>query len=110
MKKEKNSPSFWKKPWVASIGIFILSQLILITFEKTGWIPNLKDIEGTVWGKIVELSLFNRLFGFYETPHFNLVTGLLVIVCLLPGIIGMGKELYEYLIRKMGSRESYKSR
>lgn len=49
MKKEKNSPSFWKKPWVASIGIFILSQLILITFEKTGWIPNLKDIEGTVW-------------------------------------------------------------
>lgn len=93
----KERTSFWKKPWVASIGVFILAQFIFIIFETTGWIPNLKEIEGTLWGRIAQNSLFNKLFGFYETPHFNVATGFFVITCLIPGIAGMGKELISYL-------------
>lgn len=92
--KQKNSTSFWKKTWVASIGVFILSQLLFKTLETTGWIPNLKEIDGTVWGKIDQMHLFNKFFGFYETPHFNIMTGFLVITCLIPGIIGGIKDFF----------------
>lgn len=100
MAKQKDSTSFWKKSWVASIGVFILSQFIFITWEKTGWIPNLKDIDGTFLGKIAQLSLFNKLFDFYETPHFNLLTGFFVITCLIPGIVGGIKDFYETISKR----------
>ncbi|WP_427109016.1 YfzA family protein [Lysinibacillus xylanilyticus] len=85
--KQKNPISFWKKSWVSLIGSFLLSQLIFITFEVTGWIPNLKDIDGTLFGRIGESSIFNEWFSFYDTLHFNLFTVFFGLVLLVPGII-----------------------
>lgn len=92
--KQNNPKSFLKKSWVSLIGTFLLSQFIFITFEVTGWIPNLKDIDGTLFGKISESPVFIEWFSFYETTHFNLFTVFFGIVLLVPGIIGAIKEVF----------------
>lgn len=92
--KQKNSNSFFKKSWVHSIGSFILLQIIFILLELTGWIPRLKDIDGKLFGKIVDSPVFTEWFTFYETPHFNVFTVFLGIVLLSHGIIGAIKELF----------------
>lgn len=91
-KKQKHIP-FLKRPWVSSIGVFILSQIIFITFEVTGWIPNYRDFGGTLLGRITESSIFNW-FTFYETQHFNLLTIFFGIVFLVPGILGAIKNVF----------------
>lgn len=93
MAKDKNPVSFLKKPWVASIGVFLLSQIIFITFEVTGWAPNYKDIDGTVFGKIIESTFFNEWFSFYTKPHFNLLTAFFGIFFLVPGIVAAMKNV-----------------
>ncbi|MFJ7916269.1 MULTISPECIES: YfzA family protein [unclassified Lysinibacillus] len=55
-----------KKTWVSSIGVFVLSQIIFITLEATGWIPNYRDISGTLFGRITDSSIFKEWFTFYE--------------------------------------------
>ncbi|MGE8037137.1 hypothetical protein B1B04_08825 [Lysinibacillus sp. KCTC 33748] len=72
--EQKNTIPFWKKSWVALIGSFLLSQILFISFEVTGWIPNLKDIDGTLFGRIAESPIFIEWFAFYDTLHFNLFT------------------------------------
>ncbi|WP_042351609.1 YfzA family protein [Bacillus massiliigorillae] len=91
--KPKNPIPFFKRPWVSLIGTFLLSQIFFITFEITGWIPNLKDIDGTLFGRIAESSIFREWFSFYETTHFNLFTVFFGIVLLVPGIIGAIKDI-----------------
>ena len=91
--KQKPIP-FLKRTWVASIGVFILSQIIFITFEVTGWSPNYREIDGTLFGKITESSIFDKWFSFYETSHFNLITVFFGITLLVPGIIGAIKNIF----------------
>ncbi|MFJ8513521.1 YfzA family protein [Lysinibacillus xylanilyticus] len=91
--KQKHIP-FLKRPWVSSIGVFILSQIIFITFEVTGWIPNYRDFGGTLFGRITESSIFKDWFTFYETQHFNLLTIFFGIVFLVPGILGAIKNVF----------------
>lgn len=92
-KKQKQIP-FLKRPWVSSIGVFVLSQIIFITFETTGWMPNYRDISGTLFGRITDSSIFKDWFTFYETQHFNLLTIFFGIVFLMPGIIGAIKNVF----------------
>lgn len=101
MANKRNPMLFFKKPWVASIGAFLLSQIIFIVFEVTGWIPNLKDIDGSLFGRIAESSLFNKWFTFYETPHFNIFTVFFGVVLLVPGIIGAIKEFFTSIKRRI---------
>lgn len=96
--KKKESILFLS--WVSSIGVFLLSQIIFITFEATGWIPNLKDIDGTLFGRITESSIFREWFSFYETTYFNLLTVFFGIVFLVPGIIGAVKNILSPSIHK----------
>ena len=91
--KEKAVP-FLKKYWVSSIGLFLLSQIIFITLEATGWIPNYREIDGTLFEKITESSIFREWFTFYETPHFNLLTVFFGIFFLVPGIISVIKIVF----------------
>jgi hypothetical protein len=91
--KKKHIP-FLKRPWVSSIGVFVLSQIIFITFEATGWIPNYRDISGTLFGRITDSSIFREWFNFYETQQFNLLTIFFGIVFLVPGIIGAIKTVF----------------
>lgn len=89
--KQKKSTPFLKKTWVSSIGVFLLSQIIFITCEATGWIPNYRDIGGTLFGRIMESLIFREWFTFYETPNFNLLT-ICFGIFLLYGIIGAIKN------------------
>ncbi|MFB7157236.1 YfzA family protein [Lysinibacillus sp. NPDC056232] len=97
--KRKNSIPFWKKSWVVLICSFLLSQILFITFEVTGWIPNLKDIDGTLFGRIAESSIFNEWFAFYDTIHFNLFTVFFGIVLLVPGIINAIIDIFSPRLR-----------
>lgn len=90
---QKKTP-FLKRKWVSLIGPFIVSQLIFITFEKTGWQPNYRDMDGTLLGRIAESPVFNALFSFYETPIHNLVTVFLGLMLLVPGIIALVKDIF----------------
>ena len=90
MADNKRTP-FLKKYWVSSIGVFILSQIIFITFEAIGWTPNYKDIDGTIFGRIAESSLFKEWLTFYETPQLNLLTVFFGVFFLIPGIINLIK-------------------
>jgi len=87
MKKQSRTP-FLKRPWVASIGVFLLSQIVFIIFEITGWMPNYRDIDGTVFGGIAESTFFSKWLTFYEKPHFNLLTVFFGVFFLVPGVIG----------------------
>lgn len=91
--KQKKSTPFLKKTWVSSIGVFLLSQIIFITCEATGWIPNYRDIGGTLFGRITESLIFREWFTFYETPNFNLLT-ICFGIFLLYGIIGAIKNVF----------------
>ncbi|MGE7674207.1 YfzA family protein [Lysinibacillus sp. NPDC094403] len=93
MANKQNQIPFLKRPWVSSIGVFVLSQIIFITCETTGWIPNYRDISGTLFGRITDSSIFREWFTFYETQHFNLLTLFFGIVFLVPGIIGAIKNV-----------------
>ncbi|MFF5994540.1 YfzA family protein [Lysinibacillus sp. KU-BSD001] len=92
--KQKNSVPLLKRTWVSLVGTFLLSQFIFITFEATGWIPNLQDINGTLFGRIAESPSFIKWFSFYETAHFNLFTVFFAIILLLPGMIGAIKDVF----------------
>ncbi|MFD1169945.1 YfzA family protein [Oceanobacillus caeni] len=61
--------------------------MIFITLEATGWIPKYRDIDGTLFGRIVESPMFSEWFTFYETQHFNLLTVFFGICFLVPEII-----------------------
>lgn len=92
--KQKGPIQFLKKSWVSSIGVFLLSQIIFITFEVIGWSPNYRDIDGTIFGRIVNSSIFSEWFIFYEIPHLNLLTVFFGIFFLVPGIIGAIKNVF----------------
>ncbi|MBC5638346.1 hypothetical protein H8S33_16320 [Ornithinibacillus sp. BX22] len=96
MVTKQNSRPFWRESWVSSIGVFILSQLIFITLEATGWMPNYRDMDGKLLGNIMEAAFFKEWFTYYETPHLNLLTLFFGIAFLIPGIIGA----IRYVIRK----------
>jgi len=91
--KQKRVP-FLKKYWVSQIGVFLLSQIIFITFETTGWIPNYREIDGTLFGRITESSIFKEWFTFYETPQLNLLTVFFGVFFLVPGIISALKNVF----------------
>ena len=90
--KQETIP-FFKRTWVSCIGVFVLSQLIFITFEVTGWSPNYREMDGTLFGKITESSLFGKWFSFYEIPHLNMLTVFFGVTLLVPGIIGAIKDV-----------------
>ena len=91
---------FWKRTWVSFIGVFLLSQIIFIICEATGWIPNYRDIDGTLFGRITESSIFREWLTFYETPNFNLLTVFFGIVFLVPGIIVAVKNVFSPKVSK----------
>ena len=93
MDYKQNRIPFLKKYWVSSIGVFLLSQIVFIIFEKTGWAPNYRDIDGTIFGRITESSFFTEWFNFYEKSQFNLLTFFFAIFFLVPGIISAIKNL-----------------
>ena len=73
VRTEQRKP-FYNRAWFVSIGVFCIVQLLFIFMEKTGWIPNYRDFDGKLFGKITELHLFKEWFQFYETQWFNLFT------------------------------------
>lgn len=91
--QQKRLP-FWRKYWVSSIGVFLLSQIIFVIFEATGWLPNYKEIDGTFLGRITESTIFTEWFTFYETPQLNLLTIFFAIFFLVPGIISLLKNAF----------------
>ena len=98
--ENKNSIPFLRRAWVSSIGVFLLSQIIFIIWQITGWMPNFREIDGTIFGKITESSFFKDWFTFYEIPWFNLVTFLFAIAFLVPGVIGAVINVIPNLTRK----------
>ncbi|WP_234032868.1 YfzA family protein [Paenibacillus faecalis] len=88
-----NRRLFFKRSWVLSIGSFLLLQFIFIMFESTGWMPNLREMDGTLFGRIAESTFFREWFSFYETPYFNLCTVFFGTVLLAHGIVGASKKL-----------------
>lgn len=92
---------FLKKGWVSAIGVFLLSQIIFIVWDTTGWMmPKFKEIDGTIFEKIAESRIFKEWFTFYEIPWFNFTTIFFAIVLLIPGIIGAVKNVLTTRSRK----------
>jgi hypothetical protein len=83
-----------KRFWVSSIGVFLLSQIFFISSEATGWILHYRDTDGTLFGTILNTSVFTEWFNFYETPQYNLLTVLFGIFILVPGIISGIKNIF----------------
>lgn len=100
MANKQHHIPFLKKTWVSSIGVFVLSQIIFMILEATGWIPNYRDISGTLFGRITDSPIFNEWFTFYETKNFNLLTIFFGIVFLVPGIIGALKNVFSPSLQK----------
>ncbi|MEB2299008.1 YfzA family protein [Lysinibacillus xylanilyticus] len=100
MANKQHQTPFLKRAWVSSIGVFVLSQIIFITLEATGWIPNYRDFSGTLFGRITESSFFREWFTFYDTQHFNLFTLFFGITLLVPGIIGAIKNVFSPSLQK----------
>ncbi|MCH7321529.1 YfzA family protein [Solibacillus sp. MA9] len=73
MRKQQKTP-FYNRAWFVSIAVFCIVQLLFFAMEKTGWIPNLRDFDGKLLGKVTELHFFKEWFQFYETQWFNLFT------------------------------------
>ncbi|MGE6259718.1 YfzA family protein [Heyndrickxia sporothermodurans] len=94
--KQKNLIPFFKSSWLRLIGLFILLQIIFIILEISGWVANLnlRDINGKLFGRIAESSIFREWFTFYDTPHFNLFTVFFGITLLVPGIVGAIKDIF----------------
>lgn len=87
MSDKHNRVPFLRKYWVSAIGVFLLSQIIFITSGATGWLPNYREIDGTLFGRITESAIFTEWFTFYETPQLNLLTVFFGVFFLVPGII-----------------------
>ena len=100
MANKQNAIPFYKRAWVSSIGVFLLSQIIFIIWQTTGWMPKFKEIDGTVFGKITESSFFKEWLTFYEIPWFNLITVFFAIAFLVPGVIGAVINVIPNLTRK----------
>ncbi len=69
MAEKQKSVPFLKKYWVSQIGVFLLSQIIFITFETTGWILIIERLMEHYLGK-----LRNRQFlknGLLFMKHHN---------------------------------------
>lgn len=71
--KNQKTP-FYNRTWFVSIAVFCIVQLLFLFVEKTGWIPNVRDFDGKLFGKVKELHFFKEWFQFYETQWFNLFT------------------------------------
>lgn len=73
MRTQHKKP-FYKLSWFVSIAVFCIVQLLFLLMEKTGWIPNMREFDGKLLGKVTELDFFKEWFQFYETQWFNLFT------------------------------------
>ncbi|GIP20713.1 YfzA family protein [Paenibacillus sp. J22TS3] len=98
MARKQNAVSILKKYWVSSIGVFLLSQIFFISSEATGWILNYRDPDGTIFGRILNTSIFTEWFNFYETPQYNLLTVFFGIFFLVPGIISVFKKNFSHSV------------
>lgn len=65
---------FYNKSWFVSIAIFLITQILFIFMEKTGWILKFRDIDGKLLEKVTQLSVFKEWFQLYETEWFNILT------------------------------------
>lgn len=86
VRKQKDS-TFLEKYWVSSISVFVLSQIFFFTSEATGWILKYRDMDGTIFGRLLDSYIITEWFNFYETPQYNLLTVFFVVFFLVPGII-----------------------
>ncbi|KLV28068.1 group-specific protein [Niallia circulans] len=86
VRKQKAS-SFLEKYWVSSIGVFVLSQIFFFSSEATGWILKYRDMDGTIFGKLLDSFIITEWFNFYKTPQYNLLTVFFGVFFLVPGII-----------------------
>lgn len=82
---------FLNRGSVSAIGVLLLSQLIFLIFETTGWMPKYREIDGTFLGRIIETPIFTNWFTFYETDVFNFLTFIFVIQALVAIVIGVFK-------------------
>ncbi|MEM5599433.1 YfzA family protein [Niallia circulans] len=47
---------------------------ILFSSEATGWILKYRDMDGTIFGKLLDSFIITEWFNFYKTPQYNLLT------------------------------------
>lgn len=80
--------AFLNKGWVSSIGVFICSQLIFMTFQRIGWHPKFKEINNEFIANLMDSVIFTEWFAFYSQPEFNVLTVFFTLCFLIPGIIG----------------------
>ncbi|MCM2980400.1 YfzA family protein [Niallia circulans] len=87
MVRKQKASSFLGKYWVSSIGVFVLSQIFFFSSEATGWILKYRDMDGTIFGKLLDSFIITEWFNFYKTPQYNLLTVFFGVFFLVPGII-----------------------
>lgn len=80
--QNKNRKSIIQKSWFQGILAFCFVQVLFIIMELTGWIPNLKDFDGKLFGNIMNSGIINDWFTFYNTEFFNLITVFLGVILL----------------------------
>ena len=73
MPNEQKQP-LSNRSWFVSIGVFMISQILFLLMEQLGWIPNYREVDGKLIGKVTELPFFTQWFQFYETQWFNILT------------------------------------
>jgi len=81
-----------KRPWVQSIVAFVMLQIGFVIFELTGWIPNYRELDGTLFYRIYT-SVFSDWANFYDHPYFNMFTVFFGIIFLSHGVIGAIRDL-----------------
>ncbi|MEK4629109.1 MAG: YfzA family protein [Solibacillus sp.] len=83
----KKSVELLKSSVFGSFLALVLSQILFWGMEETGWIPNMRDIDGKLINKIMNQPFVKEWFDSYETPYFNLVTLVLVFALLVQVIV-----------------------
>ncbi|RLL41361.1 hypothetical protein D8M04_17490 [Oceanobacillus piezotolerans] len=90
MKKENQHVRFIG--FITALGTFLITQLVLIFFSNV-WSPNFRDLDGTLFGRIANSSLFTEWFAPYDMPLYNMLTAFFAITLIPSALLSLfGKK------------------
>ena len=91
---QKKGRPFRIRGWIATLGGFLVVQLIFVVCDIFSWSPYQEFNAGTLLGRVSNSKLFTEWFAPYTTPQFNVFTAFFAITLLPSALIGAIKDLF----------------
>ena len=91
--KRKNEIPVRTRSWIIPLVTFIVLQLILILIDISPWTPNFRDLDGRIFGRILNSQFFTEWITFYSIPEFNLCAVFFAITLLPYALLNATKAV-----------------